>query len=294
MVGNDAKPVSPPASEGPKTLDSMLKKIKARPGYGAVAATPRQQLPLFPEKATSAIPNYIARTPLFAPIRPGRRKLHDNAVLASPEGVEIRFSGKQLDMADQDVFMLAIKLAQSIDLNESMRCNRADFLKELGWVAGKNGSFGKSAYDWLDQSFQRLTTGTFHIRTKRYRAHLSLVSDWTQDDETGQWEFTIGGKIRALFQNNEYSFIDLAKRRQIAHRVDLAKWLHCYAATHEPGLHRVSVENLRKWCGYISPIRKFRQALSEALAELERIEIVTALRFYRDNQMVQWTRLKPT
>ncbi|HDR8948447.1 TPA: hypothetical protein QDA71_005513 [Burkholderia vietnamiensis] len=250
------------------------------------------QLPLFPEEDTSALPNYLARTPLFAPIQPGRRKMHDQALLASPEGVEVRFTGKQLDMADQDVFMLALKWAQGVDLNEPVRCDRAEFLKALGWKpSGKSGSFGKSAYDWLDQSFQRLTSGTLSIKTKRYKAHLSLVSDWTQDSETGAWDFTVGGKIRALFQNKEYAFIDLAKRQQIAHRVDLAKWLQSYAASHEPGLHRIGVAKLKEWCGYASPTRKFIEALGEALDELERLQIVTHWSFYRDNEMVKWVRL---
>ena len=83
--------------------------------------------------------------------------------------------------------------------------------------------------------------------------------------------YQVGGKIRALFQNQEYAFIDLVKRQQIVHRVGLAKWLQSYAATHEPGRHRISVENLKKWCGYNSPTRKFREALVEALGELETV-----------------------
>jgi len=253
------------------------------------------QLPLFPEEDTSALPNYIARTPLFAPIRPGRRKMHDNAMLSSPEGIEVCFTGRQLDMADQDVFMLALKWAQGVDLNNAVRCNRSEFLKALGWQPSeKTGAFGKSAYNWLDQSFQRLTSGTLHIKTKRYKAHLSLVSDWIQDEETGNWEFTIGSKVRALFQNQEYAFIDLVKRQQIANRVDLAKWMQSYAATHKPGLHRVSVENLKCWCGYSSPTRKFRTALSEALNELERVGILAGVGFYKDNSMVRWNRLDTT
>ena len=249
------------------------------------------QLPLFPEEDTSALPNYIARTPLFAPIQPGRRKMHDDSLLASPEGVELRISGKQLDMADQDVFMLSLKWAQGVDLNQPVRCNRSEFLRELGWQpSGKTGAFGKSAYDWLDQSFGRLTGGKIYIETKRYKAHLSLVADWTEDKETGEWEFTIGGKIRALFQNQEYAFIDLVKRQQITHRVGLAKWLQSYAATHKPGLHRISVENLKQWCGYNSPTRKFRAALVEALGELDRLKILTSVKFYKDDLMVQWTR----
>ena len=264
------------------TAEELRGKVKVEHGG---------QLPLFPEEVTSALPNYIARTPLFAPIQPGRRKMHDDYLLASPEGVVLRITGKQLDMADQDVFMLALKWAQGVDLNQPVRCNRSEFLRELGWQpSGKTGAFGKSAYDWLDQSFGRLTGGKHNIETKRYKAHLSLVADWTEDKETGEWEFTVGGKIRALFQNQEYAFIDQVKRQQIAHRVGLAKWLQSYAATHETGLHRISVENLKKWCGYSSPTRKFRKALAEALAELERLNILTAVRFYKDDSMVQWTR----
>jgi hypothetical protein len=249
------------------------------------------QLPLFPEEDTSALPNYLARTPLFAPIQPGRRQMHDQSQLASPAGVEVLFTGKQLDMADQDVFMLALKFAQGVDLNQPVRCNRAEFLKALGWKsAKKTGAFGKSAYEWLDQSFQRLSAGTLSIRTKRYKAHLSLVSEWVQDNQTGDWEFTIGGKIRALFQNDEFSFIDLRKRQQIATRIDMAKWLQSYAASHERGVHRISIEKLKEWCGYSSPIRKFREALGEALGELQRVGILESVEFYKEDTMVKWVR----
>lgn len=252
------------------------------------------QLPLFPESDdTSAIPNYLARTPLFAPIRPGRRTVHDNALLPSPHGVELRVSGPQLDMADQDVFLLALRLAQGKNLNEPVLCGRSEFLKALGWTASSHRSaYGKSAYDWLDQSFQRLTRATLHIKTKRFKAHLSLVSEWVQEETTGKWEFTVGSKIVALFENREYAFIDLGKRRQIGRRIDLAKWLQCYAATHRRGLHRASVADLRKWCGYSSPVRKFREALADALGELEKVNVLVGVRFYKDKTMVQWARLE--
>jgi hypothetical protein len=275
---------------------AIVKRATGKAPEELEAATPASasggQLPLFPEEDTSALPNYLARTPLFAPIRSGRRQMHDQSQLASPEGVEVRFTGKQLDMADQDVFMLALKWAQGADLNSPVRCNRAEFLKALGWTpSSKTGAFGTSSYDWLDQSFQRLTAGTLSIKTKRYKAHLSLVGDWVQDSETGEWEFTIGGKIRALFQNDEFSFIDLSKRRQIANRVDMAKWLQSYAASHERGLHRISIVKLKEWCGYASPVRKFREALSEALDELVRVGILSHVSFYKDDTMVKWVRV---
>ena len=44
---------------------------------------------------------------------------------------------------------------------------------------------------------------------------------------------------------------------------------------------------------YTSPTRKFREALTEALGELERLKILINARLYREGQMVQWTRLSP-
>lgn len=250
------------------------------------------QLPLFPEEDVSALPNYIARTPLFAPIRPGRRAMHNNALLASPEGVEIRYTGVQLDMSDQDVFLRALKRARGVDLNKSILCNRAEFLKDLGWKSSKKtGGFGASAYEWLDQSFQRLTSGTLHIKTKKYKAHLSLIAEWVENVETGDWEYTVGMKIKALFYNYEYAFIDLEKRQLISINIDLTKWLQSYSATHKIGLHRVSVENLKLWCGYNSPTRKFKQSLYKALSELERLNIIVGVSFYKNDSMVQWNRI---
>ncbi len=217
--------------------------------------------------------------------------MHDRALLASPEGVEVMFTGKQLDMADQDVFMLALKWARGVDVNTPVRCNRAEFLKALGWEPSqKTRAFGKSAYTWLDESFDRLTSAKLTIETARYKARLVLVSSWVEDNKTGEWELTLDGKILALFQTNEFSFIDLAKRRRISTRVDMAKWLQCYAASHKRGCHRISVDKLKEWCGYSSPTRKFREAIRDALSELERVEILFDVSFYKDGAMVKWCR----
>ncbi len=59
-----------------------------------------------------AMPNHIARSSLFAPIARGRRKMHDASVLQSRGDAVIRFSGKQLDEAQADVWMQAMKEAQ--------------------------------------------------------------------------------------------------------------------------------------------------------------------------------------
>ncbi|RQY17978.1 plasmid replication initiator TrfA [Burkholderia stagnalis] len=289
------KPVADVLRRMPHLLEYAARAEKqnrpARQAAGDVGCRSGQQLPPFPDVDVSVLPNCLARTPLFAPIRAGRRTMHDHVLLASPEGVDVRFTGKQLDMADQDVFMLALKWARGVDVNAPIRCNRAEFLRALGWKPSKmTGAFGNSAYKWIDESFDRLTSAKLTIETTRYKARLVLVSSWVEDTNAGEWELTLDGKILALFQTNEFSFIDLAKRRRITTRVDLAKWLQSYAASHKRGWHRISVDKLREWCGYSSPIRKFREALRDALQELERVEIVSHVSFYKDEKMVKWWR----
>ncbi|CAB3804374.1 hypothetical protein LMG28614_06020 [Paraburkholderia ultramafica] len=251
----------------------------------------QSQFPFFLDEHIAALPNHLLRTPLFAPIQPCKeRREYNDTQLPSPQGVTAKWKGTQLDMADQEVFMLALKLAQGVALNTPVRCDRAAFFKALGWKPSRTtGSFGTSAYEWLNKSFRRLT-GTLSIETNRYNAHLPLVASWVQDKDTGEWEFTISSNILKLFQNNEFSFIDLAKRRQIKKRIHMAKWLQSYAMSHRRGLHQISVEHLKEWCGYNSPTRKFREALREALEELERVGVLLDVRFYKDDTMVRWVR----
>jgi len=263
------------------------------------------QFPFFLDDDTAALPNHLARTPLFSPvpwvqpgppIKAGRWERHERirhlrVKLASPEGVAMWYTGEQLDMTDQDVFMLALKFAQSIDLGTPVRRNRSEFLKAFGWKpSSKRGSFGTSAYQWLDESFDRLTSAKLSTTTKRWTSHLVLVSSWIQDDQTREWEFTLDRKILQPFQNDEFSFVDLEKRGKIAKRVHMAKWLQSYAVSHQRGLHRVGLANLKEWCGYRSPMRKFRETLREALDELSRVDVLVNIEFYKNETMVKWMR----
>jgi hypothetical protein len=89
------------------------------------------QLPLWAD-FERAIPNHLARSSLFAPIARGKRKMLDNVELASPNGVQITYSGHQLDMGDCDVFMQALHEIRLAPLGERVRINRAAFLRGMG------------------------------------------------------------------------------------------------------------------------------------------------------------------
>jgi hypothetical protein len=70
----------------------------------------------------------------------------------------------------------------------------------------------------------------------------------------------------------------------------MAKWLQSYAASHERGVHHISIAKLKEWCGYASPMRKFREALGEALDELQRVGILESVEFFKEDTTVKWLR----
>jgi hypothetical protein len=231
-----------------------------------------------------AIPNYIARSPLFAPVRPGRRKRR-NELLPSPRGFTIHFDGEQLDQADCDVFMQLVHEARGKTLGEPFVLNRADFLDRIGRANG-----GKN-YGWLDNAFERLTKAHLKVESARYKLNTNLLLRTLVDKETGQFQAVLDREIIKMFSGAEYSLLDWHKRTMIERRVDLAKWLQNFACSHERGLQRWVVANLRHWSGYNSPLRKFREALHEALTELQRVGVIAGHTFYEADAKVRWTRL---
>lgn len=254
----------------------------------------KKQLPLWSD-LERAIPNHLARSSLFAPISRGARKTHDRSEIASREDVKILFTGKQLDMADCDVFMQALYEGHRAELGERVVINRSQFLSAIG------RNKGRSDYTWLQDSFRRLFLGAIEIESKKYAigaspksSGLHLIDAFDYDPDSDSYYIKFDLRILALFHNREYALIDWEKRKQLAKRVDMAKWLQNYLASHEPGTHRISLKLLKEWMDYASPLHKFRDAVMEALGELERLGIVAGVRLEtskRSQSQVAWMKL---
>ena len=226
---------------------------------------PGVEVPRTPD-GTAPMNNHLARTNLFSPIRVGARAMLDNVTLAGPEGVVVRFSGKRLDMADQDVFLHALNLAAGVGPRQKVKINRASFLKAIG-----RGT-GNKQYEWLSEAFFRLAVGRVEIETDRYRASYPLLGALLYDKEEGEYYFTIPEESFYLFTGKEYGYVSAAKRFMLEQQVDLAKWLQAYACSHRKGEHRVSVVNLHTWSGHKGRMRDFaRLGLPKALDELVRV-----------------------
>ncbi len=244
------------------------------------AKTPRQMFLPGMDEFMRAMPNHIARSSLFAPVARGRKKLHDGSILQSRGDAEIRFSGKQLDETQADVWMQAMKEAQRQPLGTPVVINRRIFLQAIGRAdSGQN-------YKWLHRTMQDLAFAMLVIEvTKkdgkpklsigRTRA-LHLIAGFDYDEDSEEYTLTIDPRWQAMYGNREFALIDWEKRREFGRGQDMAKTLQRLVATSSNPVQRYALDWLKAKMEYGGRGRDFRDALTRACAELERLEINTS------------------
>ncbi len=230
-----------------------------------------------------AFPNHLNRSSFIAPIARGRRKFHRQAEMVTRKDCVLEYTGEQLDEADGDLIMALIAFAQPYALGTPVPLNRKELLRKI-----KPGSIGSTQYDWLYRSMKRLREGTLFLEARkpdgstRYTVgkleSFNVLKDLKYDGESETYTYILDPRWVVLFGNKEYSLIDWDKRMQIARGLDMAKTLQRLLATSSDPVQRYGLDGLKVQMEYASPMRKFREALASACAELERLEIVSAWR----------------
>ena len=220
-------------------------------------------LPLWSEPQRG-IPNSILRSALFGLVRRGRRRYVDKDLIASWQGVTIRYTGIKLDQSDLDVWLFAAHLARHHALGSQIRFSTYGFLNGIGRAQGTQSR------EWLKSAFTRLTACAVEISVGDTTYAGSLVHDFFLDTASGEYVLTVNPRLATLFDDG-YSLMDWQTRTAL--RSDLAKWIHCFVRSHPPGVpHRIGTDGLLELCGSESKnIREFRQRLREAMGELEGI-----------------------
>lgn len=244
------------------------------------AETPRQLFLPGMEEFMRAMPNHIARSSLFAPVARGRRKMHDGTLLVSRGDAEIRYWGKQLDEAQADVWMQAMKEAQRQPLGTPVVINRAHFLRQIGRAeSGQN-------YQWLHRTMKDLSFAMLVIEVKKDDGRpklsigktraLHLISGFDYDEDSEEYTLIIDPRWHAMYGNLEFALIDWDKRREFGRNQDMAKALQRLIATSSDRVQRYALDWLKAKMEYSGRMRDFRDALARACAELERLEIIAA------------------
>lgn len=244
-----------------------------------------------------AMPNHIARSSLFAPVAPGRKKMHDGTILASRADAVIKFKGTQLDESQADVWLQAMYEASKQPLGETFVIRRAAFLRSIGRTdTGPN-------YKWLHRAMEDLSFAMLVIEIKKdgktkfaigkTRA-IHMIDGFDYDEKTEAYTLRIDPRWRGMYGNREYALIDWDKRMQFGQHQNMAKALQRLVATSSDLVQRYSLDWLKAKMEYSSPMRKFKESLSAAMCELERLEIIANGHIEtstKGNEQAVWTRL---
>ena len=247
-------------------------------------ATPKRgpaeviQLPLWPEAKRGA-PNAVLRGALFAAVHKDRPYL-EGALLAAQDGITVRFTGKQLNQADLDVWEQVLHLARTSALDTECYFTAHSFLKALG------RSTGKMNHEWLQTALERLTGAVVRISDGQRTYFGSLIDRGARDEDTGRYVVKINPELAEFYGRSQWTQIDWEQRQQLRGK-PLALWLHGFYASHaEPFSLRVAY--LHKLSGsQTKQLRKFKQNLTQALRDLQATGAIKSFEIRSDLVHVQ-------
>jgi hypothetical protein len=240
--------------------------------------TPQQMF--LPGFDIGAFPNHLNRSSFIAPIARGVRKFHRQTDMVTRKDCVLEYTGEQLDEADGDLIMALIAFSQPFKLGTPVPLNRKELLRKI-----KPTSIGSTQYDWLYRSMKRLREGTLFLEARnpdcstRYTVgkmeSFNVVKELIYDGESEIYTYVLDPRWVVMFGNREYSLIDWDKRMQIGRGQDMAKTLQRLVATSSNIVQHYALDELKNKMQYASPVRKFKEALSAAVDELVRLEIIS-------------------
>jgi len=244
------------------------------------------QLPLWPEAKRGA-PNAVLRAALFAAIQgKGRQYMLRKELIATQDGVTIRYTGGQLDQADLDVWEQVLHLARTQALGTKCYFTAHGFLKALG------RSTGKHDHAWLGESLARLSATSVEITAARRTYFGSLIDGGVRDEDTGRYVVEINPKLAKFYGRTQWTQIDWEQRQRLRGK-PLALWLHGFYASHAAP-YPLTVAYLHKLSGsQTKQVWKFKQNLTKALRDLEALGAIKAFEIRNDLVHV-WTIPSPS
>jgi TrfA protein len=239
---------------------------------------PKMSLELWPN-AVRSVPNTILRSSLFS-INQRRLIAKKRELLATLEGIEIRFKGEKFNQTDLDVWEMLLHLARQHPLGNQVEFSAHSFLKELG-----RGTSGKH-HEELKEEFSRLLGGVVEITwTKEGKTFIGhLVEKAYRDEITQRYVVAFDQKMLCLYEGG-YSHVDWEQRNALGNN-SLAKWLHGFYASHAAPFP-YKVETIRTLCGSSNgELRGFRRDLKIALTELVEVGAIVSWEINKNDLVI--------
>lgn len=222
---------------------------------------PLKSLPSWPTSARGT-PNACLRSALFAGIQGNERIAYKKrTLLASVEGIEVRYLGVQLNQSDLDVWMQIVHLSRQQLPGFNVTFSAYVMLTALG-----RGN-GKSQHEWLKESMARLG-GAFVEMTFQGRDTFGERGflRYYRDEVTQRYVVELTESMLRLFEDG-YTHIEFEQRQKLR-KQPLALWLHGFLSSHAAP-YPLKLLTLYKLSGSSTQnIRDFKLRMRRALKAL--------------------------
>jgi hypothetical protein len=248
-------------------------KQKAEDDAKLLGTAMQQLLPnIFEEKR--AIPNCFLRGALFGMVRKGRRAMIDDEPVFSMSQYEVRFTGKELDQNDLEVWDTLIYLAKNRQTEHELRLTIYDLCQTLRL------KYTNTSRDAVIERVKRLKIGTVDIRNKNGKSYFgSLIDDGYVDiNGDGKLVVRFNKRLAPLF-TDDYTYIS-ADIRHLLGGNQLARWLYNFYESHEDPIP-FDISFIHKLCRSESELKGFKQKLKISLENVKKAHVVV-------NQKSKW------
>jgi hypothetical protein len=219
-------------------------------------------LPTWPE-TKRATPSAFLRSALFSAVQSKDRIWMDRVVLASQEGITIKFKGQQLNQEDLTLWENLVHLAKEQPLGNVCEFTAYDILKTMG-----HGNSGKER-EILHEGIIRLGACMVEILINNQNTFFSsLIDHGVKNEETGRYKIQLSRSLIRLYAQN--TWVDFEQRSSLK-RKPLAQFLHGYYSSHKIP-YPIKIETIHKLSGSKNKrMANFRILTESALKELVKI-----------------------
>ena len=261
-----------------KQIDAALARMRGKIAEREKTAV--IQLPLWPEPKRGA-PNSFIRSALFAAIQGKDRQYMKEVVLASQDGITIKYTGEQLNQADLDVWETIVHLAREQPLGTFCSFTAHGLLKALGLPTGN------SQHKQLHSTIIRLTACAVEVNHEGKTYFGPLIKSGAKDELTRHYGVELNKGIVHLFGENQWTALDWRQRQELRGQ-PLAQALHAFYSSHRQPFP-VKLATLKAYTGSRNKqAASFKRQVKAALQQLVDVGFLTS--FALDGELVRVER----
>ena len=185
------------------------------------------QLPLWPEHKRGT-PNTFLRSALFSAIQGKDRQFIKGQILAAQRGIQVKFTGQQLNQDDLTLWETLVHLAKQHPLGHSCNFTAYGLLRLMALHTG-----GRE-HRRLHDAIIRLTACAVEITHDGKTYFGPLIQSGAKDELTSHYAIQLNRDLIRLYGETHWTALDWQQRRQLAASLSRRPSTPISAATGRP------------------------------------------------------------